>query len=58
MEWAAESYEIVQGQVYRGLEEGYVGQGYYDRNVETAERRLRMAGVRIALVLNRIFQAE
>ena len=59
MVWAAESYAIVESQVYRDLEDGaYVGQTYYDRNAHTAERRLQMAGVRLAAVLNHVFDPE
>lgn len=56
MEWATESYDIVESHVYRDIEDGgYVGQTYFDRNVQTAERRLQMAGVRLAAVLNDVF---
>jgi hypothetical protein len=56
MTWAAESYEIVEMQVYRDIEdEGYAGQDYYVRNRHAAERHLQMAGVRLAARLNRIF---
>ncbi len=54
--WAGESYSVTETQVYDDVEEGgYVGQRYFDLNRHTAERRLQMAGVRLAAVLNHLF---
>ena len=54
--WARESFSVVETQVYADVEDdGYVGQRYFDRNQHTAERRLQMAGVRLAALLNRLF---
>lgn len=52
--WADESYQIVEREVYQGLEPdgAYIGQAYYDRHIATVERQLMKAGVRLALVLN------
>ncbi|NNF25930.1 MAG: hypothetical protein HKN73_01745, partial [Gemmatimonadetes bacterium] len=56
--WARESYSVVETQVYADVEDGgYVGQLYYDRNRHTAERRLQMAGVRLAALLNHLFDS-
>ena len=57
--WAAESLSVVETQVYADLEDGgYVGQRYFDRNQHTAERRLQMAGVRLAMLLNALFDPD
>lgn len=54
--WAHESFSLVETQVYADVEDGgYVGQRYFDRNQHTAERRLQMAGVRLAALLNALF---
>lgn len=54
--WAAESYSVTETHAYDDVEQGgYVGQRYFDLNRHTAERRLQMAGVRLAAVLNHLF---
>lgn len=54
--WADESYQIVEREVYQGLDpnRAYIGQEYYDRHIATVERQLMKAGVRLALVLNEV----
>lgn len=54
--WADESYQLVEREVYQGLDpnRAYIGQEYYDRHIATVERQLMKAGVRLALVLNDI----
>ncbi len=56
LDWADESYQLVENEVYRGLDPdgAYVGQDYYDRNIATVERQLMKAGVRLALLLNHL----
>lgn len=54
--WAAESLSLVETRVYEDLEDGgYVGQRYFDRNQHAAETRLQMAGVRLAALLNDLY---
>lgn len=58
--WANESFRIVEDDLYREVEAsgGYVGQLYFDRHIGTVERQLRKAGVRLALLLNSLLDAD
>jgi len=60
VQWANESYQIVEDGVYREVERtgGYVGQLYFDQHIGTVERQLRKAGVRLALLLNTILDPD
>ena len=54
LEWAAESYKIVQESVYDVPEDRVFNETYYAKNIGTVETRLQQAGVRLAHVLARI----
>jgi hypothetical protein len=45
--WSVESFEIVYASAY-DLDDGIVGQDYYDRHIELIETRIQQAGVRLA----------
>jgi hypothetical protein len=56
LQWLWESYQIsskVYGEVHKG---SVLDKNYYNRNIATAEMRLDMGGIRLAGVLNKIFQ--
>jgi hypothetical protein len=54
LEWANESYEIVERQVYHGTDDGVLDDEYVLRNQHTLERRLLQAGVRLGRLLNEL----
>ena len=55
-EWANESYRLAVSNAYDVRKDGKLGQAYFDKNIPVVNDRLRTAGIRLALVLNEIFQ--
>ncbi len=53
--WATESYQLARSNAYPIPKDGRIGQEYLDKNIPVIERRLSVAGVRLALLLNVIF---
>ena len=53
--WATESYLLARSNAYAIPKDGQLGQDYLDKNIRVIERRLSMAGVRLAALLNVIF---
>ena len=54
-DWATESYELALSHAYEIPKNGQLGEAYFDRSIPVVNRRLAMAGVRMATMLNRIF---
>ncbi len=57
-EWASESYRLALSHAYDVPKEGQLGRDYFDCNIRVVNERLQMAGVRLALVLNEVFQKK
>ena len=53
--WATESHKLAHSNAYDVPKDGRLGQDYFDKNILVIERRLSMAGVRLAALLNAIF---
>ena len=53
--WATESYLLARSHAYDVPKDGRIDQDYFDKNIPVIERRLSAAGVRLALLLNVIF---
>ena len=53
--WATESYLLARSNAYDVPKDGQLGQDYFDKNIPVIERRLSVAGVRLAALLNVIF---
>lgn len=51
-EWANESWKLALSNAYDVPKDGQLRQAYYDKNLPVVEERLKMAGVRLAAVLN------
>lgn len=54
IDWAEESYQIVENAVYETGEDAVVGDKYFERNIATVEQQLKKAAVRTAMVLDRL----
>ncbi len=54
VEWANESFQIVEGQVYVFPLDGGIPDEYYHRNIQTLESQLRKGGIRLAALLNEV----
>ncbi len=55
LEWANDTYRIVEDYVYENLEGpdgSRLGPGYAEQNLRTAERQLKKAGVRLGAMIN------
>ena len=60
LEWANESFRIVEDYVYDNLEGPHrsrLGAGYEQDNRRTVERQLKKAGVRLGALLNALLTA-
>ncbi len=55
-DWATESWKLALSNAYDVPKDGQLGQVYFDRNLPVVEERLKMAGVRLAAVLNGTYQ--
>jgi len=55
IEWADESYSITEDTVYEFPLGSEVKDEYYYRNIQTVERQLKKAGIRLANLLNGVF---
>ena len=55
-EWATESWKLAISNAYDVPKDGQLGQAYFDKNLPVVEERLKMAGVRLAAVLNGTYQ--
>ena len=55
VQWASESYRLALSNAYAIPSDGELGQDYFERNIPVVERQLTMAGVRLAAMLNVIF---
>lgn len=53
--WANESYQIVEGVAYRGVERGGLDAAYGERARYLIEERILQAAYRLGLILNRAF---
>lgn len=52
VEWAQESFRLAMAFAYAVPEDGHIGEAYWGRAVGVARRRLAMAGIRLAGLLN------
>lgn len=57
-EWATESYKLALSHAYKFPPDGVLGEEYLERNLPIVEKRLCIAGVRLAYVLNRIMAGK
>ena len=55
MAWATESYLLARSNAYAIPKDGRIGQDYFDMNIPVVDQRLSMASVRLAALLNAIF---
>lgn len=55
VDWATESHILAHSHAYVIPKNGRIGDIYYRRNITVANSRLAMAGVRLAAVLNEIY---
>ena len=55
MAWATESHRLAHSNAYDVPKDGQLGQDYFDKNISVVNDRLSMAGVRLAALLNVIF---
>ena len=53
--WATESHRLAHSNAYIVPKDGRIGQDYFDKNIPVVERRLSVAGVRLAALLNAVF---
>ena len=53
--WANESYKLALSHAYAIPKDGKLGPDYFQRNLPVIERRLKMAGVRLAVLLNAVY---
>jgi hypothetical protein len=56
--WATESYKLAVSNAYKVPSSGALGQVYFDRNIPVVEERLKMGGVRLAVLLNDMFSID
>ena len=54
-DWATESYQLAMSNAYAVPADGQLGQEYLERNLPVVEERLKVAGIRLAAVLNGAF---
>ncbi len=55
MAWATESHKLAHSNAYAIPKDGRLGQDYFDKNIPVVNERLSVAGVRLAALLNVIF---
>ena len=48
IEWATESYKLALSHAYAVPKDGQLGEAYFERCIPVVEKRLAMAGVRLA----------
>ena len=53
--WVTEGYRLARTNAYTAPKDGRIGQDYLDKNIPVIERRLSVAGVRLAALLNAVF---
>ncbi len=53
--WATESWKLALSNAYAVPKDGQLGDEYFQTNLPVVERRLQMAGVRLAALLNAVF---
>ena len=53
--WATESYRLTVSNAYAIPKDGRISQAYFDKNIPVVNERLTMAGVRLAALLNTVF---
>ena len=53
--WATENHKLAVSNAYAVPKDGRIGQDYLDKNIRVVNNRLSVAGVRLALLLNVIF---
>lgn len=58
VDWATESYRLALSHAYAIPKDGQLGQEYLDRNIPVVEERLKMAGIRLAALLNKVFAGD
>ncbi len=56
--WANESYTLAVDHAYVIPGDGELGQKYFDCSIPIVERRLQSAGVRLAVLLNRVLDTQ
>ena len=54
--WATESHKLAVSNAYDVPKDGRLGQDYLDKNIPVVNDRLSMAGVRLAVLLNAVFE--
>lgn len=52
--WAEESFQLVEREVYHGVEDGRLAAAYVERNRYTVKRQMLKAGVRLGALLNQL----
>ncbi len=55
MAWATESHKLARSNAYDVPKDERLGQDYFDKNIRVVNDRLSIAGVRLAALLNVIF---
>ena len=55
VDWATESFKLAYSNAYVVPENGKLGEAYYRRNIQVVNQRLALAGLRLAAVLNDVF---
>ena len=58
VEWATESWKLANTHAYLVPKSGRLGSAYYGRNIKVVNERLVMAGVRLAAVLNELYDPD
>ncbi len=53
--WATESHKLAHSNAYDVPKDGQIGQDYFDKNIPVVNERLTAAGVRLAALLNAVF---
>ncbi|MCH8881549.1 MAG: hypothetical protein IID34_16915 [Planctomycetes bacterium] len=53
--WATESHKLAHSNAYDVPKDGRIGQDYFDKNIPVLNERLAVAGVRLAALLNAVF---
>ena len=53
--WATESYRLAVSNAYAIPKDGRISQAYFEKNIPVVNERLSMAGVRLAALLNAVF---
>ena len=55
VDWANESYKLAHSNAYAVPQNGKLGQAYYRQNIQVVNERLAIGGMRLAAVLNDLY---